>query len=49
MHFACIYRMSPVGCRAFKRADDSEWNALDDLLQQIAWDTLHEHPLTGLP
>jgi hypothetical protein len=48
MHFACIYRLSPVGCRAFKRADDPEWNALDELLQRTAWETVCEQPLTGL-
>ena len=48
-HFAVIYRRSPVGlpCPAeLSKAADGE--ALNRLLQQLAWDTVKAHPLSGL-
>jgi hypothetical protein len=46
--FACIYRRSPVGLKAFKKDGDETWNRLDDLLQRIAWETVLEDPCAGV-
>jgi hypothetical protein len=48
VYFACIYRRSPVGLKAFKKDGDEAWNRLDDLLQRIAWETVLEHPFAGV-
>jgi hypothetical protein len=53
-HFAVMYRTSPVGLplpQAFRllkdlSADDKA--KLNTLLQQIAWDTVSQHPMSGL-
>ena len=48
-HFAVIYRRSPVGLPCppeLSKAADGE--ALNRLLQQLAWDTVKAHPLSGL-
>ena len=53
-HFAVIYRRSPVGLpvpRAFKLLkdmSDDDKTKLNQLLQQIAWDTVRAHPMTGI-
>ncbi|MGC3968979.1 MAG: hypothetical protein QM775_16885 [Pirellulales bacterium] len=52
-HFAVIYRRSPVGLPVPRVLDtDKELNkadkpALNSLLQEIAWETVQRHPLTG--
>lgn len=48
-HFAVIYHRSPVGlpCPA-ALAKSPGGEALNTLLQQIAWDTVKAHPLSGL-
>lgn len=46
--FACIYHRSPIGMKTFKKQGDDAWNRLDDLLQQIAWDTVLAHPFSGV-
>ncbi len=48
-HFAVIYRRSPVGLDCpggMKRLPEGE--ALNRLLQQLAWDAVMAHPLSGL-
>ena len=53
-HYAVIYRQSPVGLpvpQAFKLLKDmSDENKakLNTLLQQIAWDTVSTHPMSGI-
>jgi hypothetical protein len=53
-HFAVIYRRSPVGLplpnalKALKDMSDEDKTKLNTLLQQIAWDTVSHHPMTGL-
>jgi hypothetical protein len=53
-HYAAIYRQSPVGLplpQAFKllkdKSDDDKAK-LNTLLQQIAWDTVSQHPMGGV-
>lgn len=53
-HFAVIYRRSPVGlpvpptlAKAPNLTDDDQ-EKLNRLLQEIAWETVSHHPLTGL-
>ncbi|MHB1080401.1 MAG: hypothetical protein ACYC67_13430 [Prosthecobacter sp.] len=53
-HFAVIYRRNPAGLpvpnafRALKDMSDEDKVKLNQLLQEIAWDTVTHHPLTGL-
>lgn len=53
-HFAVIYRRSPVGlpfCRDLAMAQDKNpgWDEkLDRVLQEIAWDAVIHHPLSGV-
>ena len=53
-HFAVIYRQSPVGLplplafRTLKNMSDDEKAKLNTLLQQIAWDTVSAHPMSGI-
>lgn len=53
-HFATIYRRSPVGLavpNALKRdteIPDDQKEALNRLLQELAWDAVSNHPLTGI-
>ncbi|MFO1482498.1 MAG: hypothetical protein U1F71_03950 [Verrucomicrobiaceae bacterium] len=53
-HFAVIYRKSPVGLpvplafRTLKDVSDDDQAKLNTLLQQIAWDTVSHHPMSGL-
>ncbi len=53
-HFAVIYRRNPVGLpvpaalRAIKEMSPADQGALNTLLQEIAWETVKEHPMTGL-
>jgi hypothetical protein len=53
-HFAVIYRRSPVGLpvpnafKALKDMSDDDKAKLNKLLQEIAWDSVTHHPLTGL-
>ena len=53
-HYAVIYRQSPVGLpvpQAFKLLKDmSDENKakLNTLIQQIAWDTVSQHPMSGI-
>ncbi|MBN8419675.1 MAG: hypothetical protein J0L73_12215 [Verrucomicrobia bacterium] len=53
-HFVVIYRRNPVGLpvptafKAFKDMSDEDKAKLNQLLQEIAWDTVTHHPLTGL-
>ena len=50
-HFATIYRRSPVGLAVPKvlsgREDSAQTAALNKLLQQLAWQAVCEHPLSG--
>jgi len=53
-HFAVIYRKSPVGLplplafRTLKDMSDDDKAKLNTLLQQIAWDTVSAHPMSGI-
>jgi len=49
LHFAVIYRKNPVGLPAPKALKiDGDVNALNQLLQEIAWDAVTHHPLSGV-
>lgn len=53
-HYAVIYRKSPVGLplplafRTLKDMSDDDKAKLNMLLQQIAWDTVSAHPMSGI-
>lgn len=53
-HFAVIYRRNPVGLpvpnafKVLKDMSEDDKAKLNKLLQEIAWDTVTHHPLTGL-
>jgi hypothetical protein len=48
-HFAVIYRRSPVGLPMPPQLKGPYQNAdLNHLLQQLAWDAVTHHPMTGL-
>lgn len=53
-HFAVIYRRSPVGLavpkmlKNDKAITDAEKDSLNRLLQEIAWETVCNHKLTGI-
>jgi hypothetical protein len=51
-HFAVIYRRSPVGLPVssdFAKANKPEWGAaLNRLLQELAWDAVVHHPMSGV-
>ena len=51
-HFAVIYRRSPVGLpmpAVLARANNPAWDQnLNRLLQELAWDAVTHHPLSGV-
>ena len=53
-HYAVIYRKSPVGLpmpntlKLLKDMSDDDKAKLNALLQQIAWDTVSAHPMSGI-
>jgi hypothetical protein len=53
-HYAVIYRKNPVGLpvplalRTLKDMSDDDKTKLNTLLQQIAWDTVSAHPMSGI-
>lgn len=49
-HFSVIYRTSPVGLpRPGMLAENPNWgDALNRLLQELAWDAVKRHPMTGV-
>lgn len=53
-HYAVIYRKSPVGLpipstfKLLKDMSDDDKAKLNTLLQQIAWDTVSAHPMSGV-
>jgi hypothetical protein len=51
-HFAVIYRRSPVGLPLPKVLEDAkdlkEKEKLNRLLQELAWDAVRQHPLSGV-
>ncbi|MFM2144186.1 MAG: hypothetical protein RLZZ476_2730 [Verrucomicrobiota bacterium] len=53
-HYAVIYRTSPVGLpvplafRTLKDISDDDKAKLNTLLQQIAWETVSAHPMSGV-
>lgn len=53
-HYAVIYRQSPVGLpvpqafKLLKDMSDDDKAKLNTLLQQIAWDTVNTHPMSGI-
>ena len=53
VHFAVLYRITPVGLplpEVLASSGKQEWktNDLNRLLQQIAWDEVTRHPLSGV-
>ena len=47
-NFACIYKVSPVGLKDTNANLDKLSPELKPLLQQIAWDTVSNYPLSGV-
>ena len=51
-HFAVIYRRSPLGLPMpsdFTKANKPQWDArLNHLLQELAWDAVIHHPMSGV-
>ena len=51
-HYAVIYKRSPVGLPMpsdFVKANKPEWNEkLNRLLQELAWDAVIHHPMSGV-
>ena len=50
-HFAVIYRRSPVGLplpAALEKAKVPEAEKLNRLLQELAWEAVRQHPLSGV-
>jgi hypothetical protein len=53
-HYAVIYRRSPEGLpvpkafAALKDMSDADKTALNRLLQEIAWQTVGAHPMSGV-
>lgn len=47
-YFATIYHKSPVGMKTFEKAGNENWNKLNRLLQQLAWDAVCDYPLSGV-
>ena len=53
-HYAVIYRQSPVDLpvpqtfKLLKEMSDDDKAKLNTLLQQIAWDTVNTHPMSGI-
>jgi hypothetical protein len=51
-HFAAIYQRSPVGLpmpAILKNANNPNWDeTLNRLLQELAWNAVREHPLSGV-
>jgi len=48
VHFAVVYRRSPVGLRVFQKPGNDDWNRLNRLLQQLAWQAVQARPLSGM-
>jgi hypothetical protein len=47
-NFATIYRKSPVGLKCFEKPGNENWNNINRLVQQLAWDAVCEYPLSGV-
>jgi hypothetical protein len=47
-NFSVIYRRSPVGLPVLKRKPTEEDAKLNRLLQELAWDAVVHHPLSGI-
>ena len=51
-HFAVIYRINPVGLplpAVLATAKNPQWDEkLNRLLQELAWDAVTQHPLSGV-
>ena len=51
-HFAVIYKRSPVGLpmpAVLKNAKNPNWDEkLNTLLQELAWEAVTAHPLSGV-
>ena len=48
VNFAVIYRRSPVGLKVFEKPGNDDWNRLNRLLQELAWQAVRAQPLTGV-
>ena len=50
-HFAVIYRRSPVGLplpAALKKNRESRDDKLNHLLEELAWEAVIHHPMSGV-
>lgn len=47
-YFATIYHKSPVGLAVFEKKGNENWNKLNRLLQQLAWDAVTDYRLSGV-
>ena len=47
-NFSVIYRRSPVGLPVLKRKPTEDEEKLNRLLQELAWDAVVHHPLSGV-
>lgn len=47
-YYATIYRKSPVGLAVFEKKGNENWNKLNRILQQLAWDAVTQYPLSGV-
>jgi hypothetical protein len=46
--YAAIYRRSPVGLTCFEKADSEDSKKLNRMLQELAWKTVTDEPLSGV-
>lgn len=46
--FATIYQKSPVGLKVFEKKGNENWNKLNLLLQELAWQAVTQYPLSGV-
>jgi hypothetical protein len=47
-NFATIYQKCPCGFKTFEKPGNENWNKLNQLLQQLAWDAVCDYPLSGV-
>jgi len=47
-YFATIYHKSPVGLAVFEKKGNENWNKLNRLLQQLAWESVTQYRLSGV-
>lgn len=47
-YFATIYHKSPVGLAVFEKKGNENWNKLNRLLQELAWESVQQYRLSGV-